>query len=63
MILNKATEQQAIALRYEQIIKELSGYWKNNQWDALDCPLYKKETKIKSPSIKFEEALNPRIRN
>lgn len=63
MIFNKATEQQAIALRYEQIIQELSGYWKNNQWDALDCPLYQKETKIKRQSIKFEEALNPRIRN
>lgn len=42
MILNKATEQQARAVRYEQILQELSGYWENEQWDALDSPLYKK---------------------
>jgi integrase len=63
MILNKATEQQARILRYEQILLELSGYWKNNQWDALNCPLYKKETKLKSQTIKFGKVLNPRIRN
>lgn len=63
MSLNKATEQQAINLRYEQIIQELNGYWENNQWDALDCPLYNKEKKLKYPTIKFDKVLNPRIRN
>lgn len=63
MILNKTTEQQARIQRYEQILQELRGYWKNNEWDALDCPFYKKETKLKSQTIKFGEVLNPRIRN
>ena len=55
MILNKAIEQQARILKYEQILQELIGYWKNNQWDALNCPLYKKETKLKGQTIKFRE--------
>lgn len=63
MILNKANEQKAIALRYEQVLQELSGYWKNDRWDALDCPLYKKGTKTKNQSIKFQTALNPGIGN
>ena len=48
MILNKTSEQQALDLGYEKIMQELSGYWKNNQWDALDCPLYKNEKNIKN---------------
>jgi hypothetical protein len=63
MILNKATEQQSRAQRYEQIIQALSGNWDNNHWAALDCPLYTKETKIKNPTIKFKIALNLGIRN
>ncbi|KGR86235.1 MULTISPECIES: hypothetical protein [Ureibacillus] len=63
MILNKTSEQQALALSYEKVMQELSGYWKNDQWDPLDCPLYKKGAKIKKQSIKFKDTLNPRIKN
>lgn len=63
MILNKTNEQQALNLGYKKIIQELSGYWKSNQWDALECPLYKNETTIKKHSIKFKNTLNPKINN
>lgn len=63
MILNKTSEQKSLDLSYKKIIQELNGYWKNNRWEALDCPLYKNETKIKTRSIEFDDALNPRINN
>ena len=63
MILNKAIEQQSKARRYEQITQALSGYWDNNHWDALYCPLYTKKIKLNNSIIKFEKALNPRVSN
>jgi hypothetical protein len=45
--LNQVNKQESrIILRYKQIEEELNGYWKNDRWDPLDCPLYTKETKI-----------------
>ena len=63
MKLNKANVQQSTNLRYKKIEEELTGYWKGDQWDALQCPLYTEESKINKQTIKFNTALNSRITN
>jgi len=61
---NQVKKQESrIILRYQQIEEELSGYWNNNRWDPLECPLYTKETKINKQIIKFNDTLNSRIAN
>ena len=64
MKLNQVNKQESrIILRYKQIEEELYGYWKNDRWDPLECPLYTKETKINKQVIKFNNTLNSRITN
>lgn len=63
MKLNKVNKQQATNLRYKKIEEELTGYWKSDQWDSLQCPLYTEKLKINRQIIKFNTALNSRITN
>lgn len=63
MKLNNVNEQQTINLRYKKIEEELTGYWKSDQWDSLQCPLYTEKSKIGKQTIKFNTALNSRITN
>lgn len=63
MKLNKVNKQQATNLRYKKIEEELTGYWKSDQWDSLQCPLYTEKSKINKQIIKFNTALNSRITN
>ena len=63
MKLNKVNEQLAELLRYKQIEEELFGYWKNDQWDPLECPFYTEESKINKQIIKFNTSLNSKITN
>jgi integrase len=63
MAIYKVTGHQSKSLREEEIIHELTGYWENNQWNAIYCPLYTEEVKIKIPNIKFNQELNAKIRN
>ncbi|PGS46044.1 recombinase XerD [Bacillus sp. AFS041924] len=59
----QGNKQESSTLRYNQIEKELQGYWKDDFWDPLECPLYTKKTNIKNEFIKFNTTLNTRITN
>jgi integrase len=61
--LNQVNKQESNNLRYKQIEKELQGFWKNDQWDSIECPLYTRETNINKQVVKFNVALNSRITN
>jgi integrase len=63
MKLNKVYKQQPTNPRYKQVEKRLSGYWKNDEWDPLECPLYSEQTNINNQIIKFNTTLNSRITN
>jgi len=63
MRLNKINEQQTETLRYQQIEVELFGYWNNDQWVSLECPLFTEKSKINKQIIKFNNTLNSRITN
>lgn len=61
--LNQINKKEHINLRHNQIEEELQGYWKNDYWDPINCPLYTSETNITQQVVKFNVALNPRITN
>jgi integrase len=63
MKLNFLSKQESRILWYKQIEEQLYGYWKNERWDPLECPLYTKETKINKQVINFNNTLNSRITN
>ncbi|MFL6555026.1 MAG: tyrosine-type recombinase/integrase, partial [Bacillus sp. (in: firmicutes)] len=63
MKLNQAIKKEAKYLRHEQIEKELQGYWKDDRWDSIECPLYTSETNINKQVVKFNSKLNTRITN
>ncbi|MFL6561455.1 MAG: tyrosine-type recombinase/integrase, partial [Bacillus sp. (in: firmicutes)] len=63
MKINQVYKQESTIIWYKKIEEQLYGYWKNNQWDPLECPLYTKETKINKQVIKFNTVLNSSITN
>jgi integrase len=58
----KLTEQHFMKLKNEQIIQGLQGYWKSDQWDLPNCPLYTTGTSLSTRKIKFNHALNPKLK-
>lgn len=61
--LNQVNKKESKNLRYKQIETELQGYWRNDLWDPIGCPLYTRETNINKQVVKFNATLNSRITN
>jgi len=61
--LHQVNKKNHIDLRHKQIKEELQGYWKNDRWDPIECPLYTSESNINKQVVKFNTALNSRITN